>query len=481
MSLTKATSPMLDLRYDSNQDITNTSAGVDALLNTPAPPVSGPDSQTNTAFGYEALKTNDDGYGNTAVGYQALSTANTLASNAQTAIGANALSLSTTGGGNTALGFDACHKNTTGGSNVGIGKGALYSNDAGSYNVAIGLDAIGTGAYPVAGNAGDRNVGIGFNAMTSVQNSNDNVAIGTESADNMASLTSCVAIGSYAMKGAVGSTSTNAATNSIAIGYGSMYGVASAANNNIAIGAYAGYFLNTGDQNVALGTSALYGVSGSGGNGYQNTSIGDQSMYMVTTGNSNVAVGARALYSVESGTGHVAVGLDSLYSATNTSIDNTGLGNSAGKFITSGQNNTCIGRFSGTNVSPFYVTTQNNRVVVGDSYVTNAYIQVAWTVVSDARDKIQVQPLTHGLDFVAQLNPVSFKFRIDRDSEETNGNKHYGFLAQEVLAIEGDDNVIVDNEDPDKLKMTNEELIPVLVKAIQELKSQFEEYKANHP
>ena len=69
---------------------------------------------------------------------------------------------------------------------------------------------------------------------------------------------------------------------------------------------------------------------------------------------------------------------------------------------------------------------------------------------------------------MSQLNPVSYKFRKDRDTEEANGGKRYGFLAQEVLAVEGDDNVIVDTEDPDKLKMTHEELIPVLVKAIQE-------------
>jgi hypothetical protein len=114
---------------------------------------------------------------------------------------------------------------------------------------------------------------------------------------------------------------------------------------------------------------------------------------------------------------------------------------------------------------------------MGHTAVTNAYVQVAWTVVSDERDKTQIEPMQHGLDFVEQLNPVSYKFRVDRDTEETNGNKHYGFLAQDVLAIEGENNVIVDNEDPDKLRMTNEELIPVLVNAIKELKVEVETLK----
>jgi len=114
---------------------------------------------------------------------------------------------------------------------------------------------------------------------------------------------------------------------------------------------------------------------------------------------------------------------------------------------------------------------------MGHTDVTNAYVQVAWTVVSDKRDKTQIEPMQHGLDFVDQLNPVSYKFRKDRDTEETNGKKRYGFLAQDVLAIEGENNVIVDNEDPDKLRMTNEELIPVLVNAIKELKAEVETLK----
>jgi hypothetical protein len=115
---------------------------------------------------------------------------------------------------------------------------------------------------------------------------------------------------------------------------------------------------------------------------------------------------------------------------------------------------------------------------MGHTGVTNAYVQVAWTVVSDARDKTEIETLEKGLDFVDQLNPVSYKFRKDRDTEEANGKKRYGFLAQEVLEVEGDDNVIVDTEDLDKLKMTHEELIPVLVKAIQDLKAEVDSLKS---
>jgi len=105
---------------------------------------------------------------------------------------------------------------------------------------------------------------------------------------------------------------------------------------------------------------------------------------------------------------------------------------------------------------------------MGSTGVTNAYIQVAWTVVSDARDKINFAPVPHGLEFVKALQPTAYQFRTARDSEETNGGVRYGFKAQDVLELEGANPVIVDNEDADKLRMIDTALIPVLVKAIQE-------------
>jgi len=58
---------------------------------------------------------------------------------------------------------------------------------------------------------------------------------------------------------------------------------------------------------------------------------------------------------------------------------------------------------------------------MGSTGVTNAYIQVAWTTVSDARDKTNFGVVPHGLDFVKALQPISYQFRQNRDSEETTG------------------------------------------------------------
>jgi len=114
---------------------------------------------------------------------------------------------------------------------------------------------------------------------------------------------------------------------------------------------------------------------------------------------------------------------------------------------------------------------------MGSTGVTNAYIQVAWTVVSDARDKTNFAPVPHGLEFVKALQPTAYQFRTARGSEETNGGVRYGFKAQDVLALEGANPVIVDNEDADKLRMIDTALIPVLVKAIQELSAEVDSLK----
>lgn len=75
----------------------------------------------------------------------------------------------------------------------------------------------------------------------------------------------------------------------------------------------------------------------------------------------------------------------------------------------------------------------------------------------------------HGLEFVKQLNPVAFQFKETRDSNTPHGPVRYGFKAQDILALEGEDNaVIIDNEDPDKLRYNGEALVPVLVNAIKE-------------
>jgi hypothetical protein len=253
-----------------------------------------------------------------------------------------------------------------------------------------------------------------------------------------------------------------------------------ALSSNTSGGSNSAYGINslkyntTGTFNSAFGVQCLEQTTA----GSENSSFGYQTSQGNTTGSSNTAFGYQALLTSTAGSNNVAMGKFALKNATGS--ENVAIGRSALFTQTTGSGNfgAAFRNSSGAYAPVFNPTTHDNRVVMGHTGVTNAYVQVAWTVVSDARDKTEVESLDKGLDFVSQLNPVSYKFRKYRETEETNGKKRYGFLAQEVLEVEGEDNVIVDTEDLDKLKMTNEELIPVLVKAIQELKAEVETLKA---
>ena len=139
--------------------------------------------------------------------------------------------------------------------------------------------------------------------------------------------------------------------------------------------------------------------------------------------------------------------------------------------LTTGNNNVSIGVASGADAMVNFTGGQSNRLAVGNNSTSNAYVKVAWTVTSDARDKMNFQSVPHGLDFVNQLQPYKFNFKKSREVEAPHGNAKYGFKAQDILALEGDNPIIIDNENEEALKYNGEALVPVLVNAIKELKT----------
>jgi hypothetical protein len=78
------------------------------------------------------------------------------------------------------------------------------------------------------------------------------------------------------------------------------------------------------------------------------------------------------------------------------------------------------------------------------------------------------------------VNPIEFAFK-DRTTGELKdpvGKRRYGFSAQDILALEGEQPVIVSTENLDQLQMTNDYLIPILVNAVKELSAQVDELKS---
>ena len=92
---------------------------------------------------------------------------------------------------------------------------------------------------------------------------------------------------------------------------------------------------------------------------------------------------------------------------------------------------------------------------------------------SDAKDKHYVNDSELGLDFVMSLRPVSFRLRV-----EANGERHYGFIGQEMkTALKGRSFAgLLETEAG--MGVMYAELISPLVKALQQQQAQIDELKA---
>ena len=179
--------------------------------------------------------------------------------------------------------------------------------------------------------------------------------------------------------------------------------------------------------------------------------------------------------------------------AITSGYQNTTLGTYSGYVITTGINNTFVGYEAGNNTSPAgAVTTGSNIVCLGNNSVTDIYCADTSISSSDKRDKTDVVDFTNGLNWINQLKPVTYRwdkrtwyneYNEDGslktagtpDGSKKRNKKHIGFLAQDVLAIEGnpsdkDDMLVVNlNNDDTAYGLKYERLVPVLVNAIKEL------------
>ena len=114
-----------------------------------------------------------------------------------------------------------------------------------------------------------------------------------------------------------------------------------------------------------------------------------------------------------------------------------------------------------------------------DVYATNGTIQT-----SDMRLKELITPLTLGLGFVNDLNPVSYKWKNKK--EDKVDQTHYGIIAQEVMetlkkhginSIEEFGGITHGGEDEDYYGARYSEFIPMLIKAVQELSDEVKQLK----
>lgn len=233
--------------------------------------------------------------------------------------------------------------------------------------------------------------------------------------------------------------------------------------NNTAVGAYVMSSCTTGASNVGMGHAVLSSIT----TGSSNTAIGSGAMASSVTGINNSAFGTNALTNGASGNNNVAVGSYAGLSASGN--NNVYIGYLSAQLQTSGNNNITIGN----NASNSTITA-SDEITLGNS--SNAVLRCAVTTItslSDERDKKDIKDLPVGLDFLNGLRPVQFVWN-EREKEGRKKIKDFGFIAQDLKKSQEDAKMadvlkLVYEANPEKLEASYGKLIPILVKAVQEL------------
>jgi hypothetical protein len=119
--------------------------------------------------------------------------------------------------------------------------------------------------------------------------------------------------------------------------------------------------------------------------------------------------------------------------------------------------------------------TVSNEITLGNSSITTIRAQVTTiTALSDARDKCDIVTLNSGMDFLRAVRPVTFTWNM-RDGAKV-GAKETGFIAQELEQVlnnstvkEWLDGLVISNEDRTRLEASPGKLLPLVIRALQEL------------
>ena len=330
--------------------------------------------------------------------------------------------------GNLVAGTNAGEDLASGGTyNIFIGEDAGKETTTGDYNIGIGRNACEDATTK------HRNVGIGDGALRANINGSDSVAIGEQAAGNKVTTYYAVSIGAGSMK----KYGNNFTWGTVAIGAESM---ASA----------------DGSYNVAVGHKSL---RGSNSTSESNVAIGDEALFDIGTGNKNIGIGRYSGASCGSGKENIYIGYNAGNDAHST-----------------GDNCIIIGKDAAASTSSV-----DNEITLGNS--SSATLRCNTQTISslsDKRDKTDINQLDLGLDFVDSLKPVKFKWQT-RDGNGKDGSYEHGFIAQDLQKIQKDNDAdylgLVMDENPERLEASYGKLVPILVKAIQELKQEINQLK----
>jgi hypothetical protein len=260
---------------------------------------------------------------------------------------------------------------------------------------------------------------------------------------------------------------------------------------NAALGCNAANSLTTGLSNTALGNNAGAALT----DGCCNTFVGNSAGCSATFALGQTIIGVGAGSTLTSGFYNVFVGAGAGASATQSR--NVFIGACAGCAQTSGSSNVAIG--DGVNVP---VTTAGCQLAIGYSSSTTCWLtgtstgaikpgagiidcanscgtvgQYLWTTgvnriiwasssPSDIRDKEVVGSLGTALPLINHIQPIQYYWKPRNEDKVIDSDLVYGFSAQQLQEV---DPVLVDSQDEDNLRIHERKIVPLLVKAVQEL------------
>ena len=454
------------------------------------------------------------------------------ATNGAVSIGYRAGYSQTSGANNTNVGYKAGYSTTTGASNTTLGYNTLgYHN--GNNNVAVGTNAM-QGASSFSGTGND-NVAIGFNAGSGSQPTafSNSILIGKDAATSPLGASNFIVLGNSSHTTLQIPGIQSGASDGDVLTYNATFGklelqaaggggasdlnglsdcdvstsnvflanVPSGLTNpseNVVIGIDAGNSFVNPLGSVIIGyqsfenygkdyTTAVGTRTGRNVNGTHNTFLGFEAGQAFgvssTDARYNVMIGYRAGNRISGAawTGNYA-----------NSCTYLGFNTGSGAGSLTGWNQIVIGAYARPSTGGV-----DSEITLGDSNITALRCAVtSITSLSDERDKSEIKDLEYGLDFIDALQPREFVWdnrpetrpEFDEDGNETEvefystnkGKKDFGFIAQEVRELDNDTLRLVYAENEDRLEMSYGKLVPILVKAIQELKEEVEILKSQN-
>jgi len=334
----------------------------------------------------------------------------------------------TTGSLNVAVGMNSLANNISGNSNVAVGREALVFNTTASANTAVGYQA----GY--SNTTGERNIGVGLGAISANTTGIRNTVVGTYSYNSATACNYVTAVGHAAGNGATG-------------------------DYNTFIGESAGGSMTSGSKNTILGryNGNQGGLDIRTANNYIVLSDGD--------GNPQIYNDGTFTYFGLGGTASSYTGVLKLKGAD---------AGSRSSFVTflSDETEVCYvgiqrgisGGAAGTANQLLACNNPNYGVYLNGSTATS------WTAVSDERFKENLVEITDAASKVALLRAVTGNYIDDE-----NKVKKAFLIAQDVLKVLPE---AVAQENPNRLGVQYTEVIPLLVAAIKELKSELDTVKA---